>query len=51
MASSSLEGTLGKISSAIYVTSGSSATVDSVRLENMEGPSNCLYENTGVIVG
>ena len=39
------------LASAIYVTSGSSATLDSVRINDLYSPQRCQHENSGIIVG
>ena len=39
------------MASAIYLTTGSAATLQRVWLNNLEAPSDCSYENSGVIVG
>lgn len=51
MRDSEVQGTVGKLASVVYATSGSSVELDTVRLNDLAGPSGCQFEKSGVIVG
>ena len=49
--STKLVNTYGTVASAIYASSGSKVTTVDVDMSGLEGPDDCNFENSGVIVG
>ena len=48
---SEVKGTIGKVASVAYLTTGSTLKMHHMELNDLGAPTECRYENSGVIVG
>lgn len=51
MSYSQIIGTIGKVASVAYLTTGSKISISHMNITDLAAPTNCKYDNTGVIVG